>query len=79
MRAPGPMHATIRATIPETTRTFEQTHDGMRGIAVVTSRDSRLVTRNGRDGATRTPIRSLAKGAARLTQRIAERTCFRDG
>ena len=67
MRAPEPMYATVGATIPTGPGwTFEQKYDGMRVIALVSSRDVRLVTRNGRDKSTQFPeivdaLRALAR------------------
>ena len=50
------MYATIGTAMPHGADwTFEQKYDGMRVIAVVTSRDIRLVTRDGRDKATQFP------------------------
>jgi bifunctional non-homologous end joining protein LigD len=67
MRAPEPMYATVGATIPTGPGwTFEQKYDGMRVIALASSRDVRLVTRNGRDKSTQFPeivdaLRALAR------------------
>jgi bifunctional non-homologous end joining protein LigD len=61
------MYATVGATIPTGPGwTFEQKYDGMRVIALVSSRDIRLVTRNGRDKSTQFPevvdaLRTLAR------------------
>ena len=61
------MYATVGATIPTGPAwTFEQKFDGMRVIAVVSLRNVRLLTRNGRDKATQFPeivdaLRALAR------------------
>lgn len=61
------MYATVGATIPTGPAwTFEQKFDGMRVIVLASSRDIRLVTRNGRDKATQFPeivdaLRALAR------------------
>lgn len=63
MRAPEPTYATIGATMPAGPDwTFEQKYDGMRVIALVTTRDIQLVTRNGRDKAEQFPEADAAQG-----------------
>jgi bifunctional non-homologous end joining protein LigD len=77
MRAPEPMYATVGATVPTGPRwTFEQKYDGMRVIALVSSRDVRLVTRNGRDKATQFPE---IVGALRALARRLRRPIILDG
>ena len=61
------MYATVGATVPTGPGwTFEQKFDGMRVIALVSPRNVRLMTRNGRDKATQFPeivdaLRALAR------------------
>lgn len=77
MRAVEPMYATIGGAMPHGADwTFEQKYDGMRVIAVVTSRGIRLVTRNGRDKATQFP--DIVEPLAALA-RQARRTLVLDG
>jgi bifunctional non-homologous end joining protein LigD len=69
MRAPEPMYATVGGTIPTGPAwTFEQKFDGMRVIAVASSREIRLVTRNGRDKAVQFP--EIADALRALARRI---------
>jgi bifunctional non-homologous end joining protein LigD len=77
MRAPEPMYATVGATIPTGPGwTFEQKYDGMRVIALVSARDVRLVTRNGRDKSTQFPE---VVGALRALARRLRRPVILDG
>lgn len=77
MRPVEPMYATIGTAMPHGADwTFEQKYDGMRVIAVLTSRDIRLVTRNGRDKATQFP--EIVEALARLA-RQARRPLMLDG
>jgi bifunctional non-homologous end joining protein LigD len=77
MRAPEPMYATVGATIPTGPAwTFEQKFDGMRVIALVSSREVRLVTRNGRDKARQFP--EIVDALRTLARRL-RRTIILDG
>jgi bifunctional non-homologous end joining protein LigD len=68
---PEPMYATLGHDLPRGPGwTFEPKYDGMRVIADVTSREVRLVTRNGKDKSTQFPeivlaLRELARRARR--------------
>src|SRR5437016_9601997 len=77
MRAPEPMYATIGRALPIGNGwTFEQKYDGMRVIAIISSREVRLVTRNGSDKAAQFP--EIVE-ALRLLARRVRRPVILDG